>query len=69
MEEIFLMEDKMNILDKLLRSGATEIDIEVIKEVGEPTEIKEEYEKKGWLIEEKNDYMIFNKPNRQLLKG
>ena len=59
-----------NIIDRLLRNGASEIAIETIKEVGEPREIKLIYEGRGWIILEEGDMFIFNKKDsRILLKG
>lgn len=57
------------VIEDLLRSGATEIDIETVAKVGDLDEIKALYESKGYKIVIENDRMIFEKPGRQLLKG
>jgi hypothetical protein len=59
-----------NIIDQLLRNGAREIDIETIKKVGNPQEVKETYEHRGWTVIEESESFIFDKKDsRVLLKG
>lgn len=59
-----------NIIDRLLRNGAKEIDIDTIKSVGDPKLIKESYESKGWTVQIESDCLVFDKKdNRQILLG